>query len=329
VLKFDIKKIFNYYLVYAFWVALHGIVDNLLHYAGIHLTTVNLAGPGLYREYGVMGEPFYLALALTPAVVYYLCYFKLTWKNKKLTFLVIAGCYFVTYSSIALTGFVLGAFMALYINNYFNARRGRIILLPILAAPIVGLTIYFINNVGIINARFYDTTALFLSSEIQAQQVGKSNASTFALYTNYAIARDSFIESPLLGSGLGSHPLIFEQTFLKYFPSRYLKMFGNQNQQDANSKFLRLMSETGLLGLALFFIAFLRFFAPKRKMITDHLKNIGAINYAVFVYIILCLIRNGNYINVGFFFFFFLYYISWYYVKKSNTKHLTPKNTTA
>ncbi|MFT3949703.1 MAG: O-antigen ligase family protein [Agriterribacter sp.] len=329
VLKFDVKRIFNYYLVFAFWVALHGVIDNILHYVGIHLTKVNLAGPGLYREYGIMGEPFYLALALTPAIVYYLCYFKLTWKSKKLVFLVTSGCYLLTYSSIAVTGFVLGIFMSLYINNYFSAQRGKIILAPLLITPVILLTSYLVNNIGLINARFYDTTSLFLSSQIKADEAGKSNASTFALYTNYAIARDSFLESPLLGSGLGSHPIIYETTFLKYFPPRYLTMYGNQNQQDANSKFLRLMSETGLVGLILFFIAFIRFFASKRKMVSEELKNLGAINYAIFVYIVLCLIRNGNYINVGFFFFFFLYYVSWYNIQKGNIKSPRVKHSTA
>ncbi len=310
VLKFNISKVFRYYLLFAFWISIHGIIDNALHYAGIHLTTVNHAGPGLYREYGIMGEPFYLAMALTPAVVYYLCYFADTWKKAKLKFLIIFLCYFLTYSSIAVLGFALGILISLYINDYFNARRNKLILIPVLILPGFFLINFLIENIQLINARFYDTTRLFLSNEIMAKEAGKSNSSTFALYSNYAIARDSFVESPLFGSGLGSHPLIFEQTFKKYFPSNYLLMYGAQNQQDANSKFLRLMSETGLTGLILFFCAFIKFFAPKRLMRTSRLKDFGVINYSIFVYMILALIRNGNYINIGFFLFFFMYWIS-------------------
>src|SRR6478735_978590 len=51
VFKFDIKRIFNYYLKFAFWVAAFGVFDNLLHIAGIHITPLNSAGPFLYREY--------------------------------------------------------------------------------------------------------------------------------------------------------------------------------------------------------------------------------------------------------------------------------------
>jgi hypothetical protein len=322
VLRFNISRIFHYYLLFAFWVSVHGIIDNALHYVGIHLTTVNHAGPGMYREYGVMGEPFYLALALTPAVVYYLCYFIRTWQKTKFRFLIILLCYFATYSSIALLGLVLGVLISLYINDYFNARRNKLMLIPVLILPVFFLINFLIENIQLINARFYDTVSLFLSNEIQAKEAGKSNSSTFALYSNYAIARDSFVESPLFGSGLGSHPLIFVQTFKKYFPSNYLLMYGSQNQQDANSKFLRLMSETGLTGLILFFYAFIKFFAPKRLMKTSRFKELGIINYSIFVYIILGLIRNGNYINIGFFLFFFIYWISYRQISVSRfTKH--------
>lgn len=320
VLKFNIRKIFSYYLLFAFWVALHGVIDNLLHYTGVHLTTLNFAGPGLYREYGIMGEPFFLAIALTPAVVYYLCFFNATWRSNKFRLLIIALCYLVTYSSVAVLGFALGIFCSLYINDFFNTRKSRLLLLPVLIIPVTLSIVYLIENIDLIGVRFFDTTSLFLSNEIQAKEAGKANSSTFALYSNYAIARDSFMESPLFGSGLGSHPLIYKETFLKYFPSDYLKMFTAQNQQDANSKFLRLMSETGLVGLFLFFFAFIRFFAPKRKMLTPISKELGAINYSIFVYIILCLIRNGNYINIGFFFFFFIYYITWIKIVRSRSK---------
>lgn len=319
ILKFDIKKIFSYYLLFAFLIALHGVVDNLLHYAGIHLTTVNFAGPGLYREYGIMGEPFFLAIALTPAIVYYLCYFKSTWQKNKFRLLIIALCYLFTYSSIAVFGFALGILCSLYINDFFNVQKSRLLLMPILILPVFLFIVFLIDNIDLISVRFYDTTSLFLSSEIKAKEAGKANSSTFALYSNYAIARDSFLESPLFGSGLGSHPLIYKKTFLKYFPSNYLVMYGNQNQQDANSKFLRLMSETGLLGMILFFYAFIHFFASKRKLLTPALKELGAINYSIFVYIVLCLIRNGNYINIGFFFFFFIYYFTWYKITRTKS----------
>ncbi|KYP15140.1 O-antigen ligase family protein, partial [Flavihumibacter sp. CACIAM 22H1] len=263
VFRFDIRKVFNYYLFFAFWVALHGVVDNILHLAGIHLTPYSVAGPLTIREYGIMGEPFYLAMAITPAIAYYTCYFKRTWKQEKFRYIILLTCYLVTYSSTALMGIGLSVFFALYLNNFFNLRSNRIVAAPLLILPIVLLIINLIDTVTLFNKRYYDTTSLFLSAEIDVKEAGKSNSSTFALYSNYVIARDSFLESPLFGSGLGSHPLIYEKTFLKYFPPNYLKGYGAQNQQDANSRFLRLLSETGLVGLTLFMVFLFYYFAPK------------------------------------------------------------------
>jgi len=309
-LRFDVQRIFQYYLFFAFLVALHGVLDNFLHMAGIHLTPYSVVAPFIIREYGIMGEPFYLAMAITPAIGYYTCYFQRTWKQKKFQYLILLTCYLVTYSSTALIGIGFSVFFALYLNNFFNVRSNRFVFAPLIIIPIVLVIINLIDTISLFNKRYYDTTSLFLSKEIDVKEAGKSNSSTFALYSNYVIARDSFLKNPLFGSGLGSHPLIYEKTFLKYFPPNYLKGYGPQNQQDANSRFLRLLSETGLLGTTLFILAVLVFFVPKSAIQSAAGKEFAAINYAVFIYIALGLIRNGNYINVGFFFFFFLYYIT-------------------
>jgi len=308
VFNFDIKRVFNYYLKFAYWVSVFGIFDNILHVSGIHITAENRVGTFQFREYSIMGEPFYLALALTPAIVYYMIFFSRTWATEKWKFLCILLCYFLTYSSIALTGFGIGMLFALYQNNFFSVRTNRLAILPILVLPVILLTNSLIKNVNLFNARFNDTINLFFASSIQSEAAGKSNSSTFALYSNYIIARDSFFENPLFGSGLGSHPIIYKETFLKYFPETYLRRFGTQNQQDANSKFLRLMSETGAVGTILFLAAVFSFRSGKKSGAVA--LEYAAINNGILTYIILCLIRNGNYINVGFFLFFFIYYLS-------------------
>lgn len=327
VLQFDIKRIFNTYLTFAFLVAGFGVIDNVLHYAGIHLTAVNRPSPFQYREYSIMGEPFYLAMALTPAVVYYMTFITKYWKEKKIQVIAVFLCYFLTYSSIAVTGLMLGLFFSLYLNNFFSIRQNRFALVPIVILGGYLLVNSLIENVSLINARFNDTFGLFLKSKIDVEKAGEANASTFALYSNYVVARDSFIKNPLLGSGLGSHPLIYTKTFLSYFPENYLRMYGNQNQQDANSKFLRLMSETGLVGLILFLTMVFKFYLSKKLVVNEESKIYAAINYSIFVYIILGLIRNGNYINTGFFLFFFMYYFS--YIISKNIRQTNPSVTVA
>ncbi|MCG7860154.1 hypothetical protein MD537_24445, partial [Flavihumibacter sediminis] len=99
-----------------------------------------------YREYGIMGEPFYLAMAITPAIVYYTCYFKRTWHTAKFKYLVLLTCYLVTYSSTAVMGIGLAAFFGLYLNDFFNVRRNRIIFAPLFLAPVALLVFYLIEN---------------------------------------------------------------------------------------------------------------------------------------------------------------------------------------
>ncbi len=309
--NFDVKAIFKLYLQLAVYVAYFGVFDNMLHIAGIHLTPVNQTGPFMYREYAFMGEPFYLTLALTPAVFYYIMRFSESIKYRKIQFIFLIACYLLTYSSTAVAGLILAGVFYLHNNGYLGQRAGKFLLLPIIALPMFLAVSSLVKNVDLINARFNDSFNLFFSSEIQTQEAREANSSTFALYSNYVVARDSFLENPLTGSGLGSHPLIYEETFKKYFPVEYLKAFGAQNQQDANSKFLRLISETGLVGLVTFLIAFFMFKVPRRYFDISTYKDVTIINHAIFTYIFLCLLRNGNYINIGFFLFFFLYYYSW------------------
>lgn len=327
VFKFNIKRIFEHYLTFAFWVSLFGVADNILHILGIHITPALPIGPFLFREFSIMGEPFYLALALSPAVAYYSTYFKRTWATEKKKFIVIIACYLLTYSAIAIAGLVLCVFFSLYLNDFFNTKKNKLILLPFLTVPTLLLINLLVENISLLNARLVDTQNLFFSTDLNVGAAGTSNSSTFALYSNYIIARDSFLNDPLFGSGLGSHPLIYKETFLKYFPSVYLETFGAQNQQDANSKFLRLLGETGLIGLILFLTAYFKFYGRKSKMTNDYLKEMGAINYAIFIYILLCLIRNGNYINVGFLLFFFMYYSSWkiIHVQSKRSSAFEPK----
>lgn len=320
VFNFNIQRVFEVYLKFAFYVAAFGLLNNLLHIGGIHLTNQYPTGTIFYREVSIMGEPFYLTLALTPALIYYLINFKELWNQNKKKISTILICYLLTFSSIAVAGLSIGIVISLYLNNFFSVRSNRFALLPILILPLFFVISFFINNIELLNARFYDTTRLFLSSQIMVEQAGKSNASTFALYSNYVIARDSFFKNPLFGSGLGSHPIIYYETFISYFPPSYLNMYGAQNQQDANSKFLRLLSETGLLGLTLFLIAYFKFLIPKKKIRTTDQKFLASINYSIFVYILLCLIRNGNYINIGFFLFFFIYYITFMQFKYLSTQ---------
>ncbi len=106
----------------------------------------------------------------------------------------------------------------------------------------------------------------------------------------------------MFGTGIGSHLVAFE----KYSLAKNFKTFGfNFNGQDANSMFLRLMSETGLFGLLIFFIILVRCYVKRDK---EHLTYHWLISNGVLVMILLNLFRQGHYFLNGFPFFVILYY---------------------
>jgi hypothetical protein len=92
--------------------------------------------------------------------------------------------------------------------------------------------------------------------------------------------------------------------------ARLKKMYGKFNTKDANSLFIRLMSEAGLIGLTLLAFAVFNFFLFTKGINNPDLAIYTIINQGVFIMFIVRILRTGNYIGQGFFFFFFLYAFS-------------------
>ena len=70
---FNLQKVFDLYLRVAFWVASIGIFEEFAKIAGLgalfkHAKTVKL---GFHRVWSIMGEPYFLAVVLIPALFYY------------------------------------------------------------------------------------------------------------------------------------------------------------------------------------------------------------------------------------------------------------------
>jgi hypothetical protein len=130
-----------------------------------------------------------------------------------------------------------------------------------------------------------------------------ANSSTFSLCSNGLIALKSFMNNPFFGGGLGSHSLSFD----KYFPVivKDLGISPRLNRDDANSLFFRLISETGLLGIFLFFYFLFRFYISKRRD-----ENYWVISNAIVCLFILNILRQGNYFYNGFMFFVWTYYFT-------------------
>ncbi len=323
--KFDVRRLFDIYLKISFWVAAIGVVEEALRVAGFnHLfDNTKRVSVGIYRVYSIMGEPYFLAVALIPAVYFYLGKMigNKAFRDRRLLlrFGVIFACYIFTFSSAGFIGLAIMFVMLAYSLGYFNPASGRFILLAVvtaIAAPIINPKEFSLSEITV---RIEDSFKAFSSTKaLDKKAIAELNSSTFALYSNYLIAQKSFFANPLLGSGLGTHEATYNEYFETLFGKKFLKMYGMFNSKDGNSLFIRMMSETGVLGLILIIIFMFRFFVSRKNLEGEDAIYHLTINHGIFIVIVVRLLRTGNYISQGFFFFFFLYYITYIYLRKTS-----------
>jgi O-antigen ligase len=132
-----------------------------------------------------------------------------------------------------------------------------------------------------------------------------TNASTFALLSNARVTYEAVKENPIFGAGLGSHAITYQKYIGKLINVENAQIL--LNIEDANSLFLRILSEMGLFGLIIF-ISFLMKYHISKKYDND--KYLYVVNNAVLSMFVIRLLRFGHYFTTGFFFFFWIYYFS-------------------
>lgn len=313
--NFEVKRIFRMYVFVALLISLEGLLEEILNLNGIHINErIRMTTSGYYRIYGLLGEPYFLAVALLPSMFYIL--YKTTIFEKilsKYNNLFITGviftCFIFTFSSAGFLGFGGIIVFWLYDKNYLNFKSWKIILLPAL------IFMFFVsfNNIQKqwleFNIKFNQTLEAFSNNSTKKEDITELNTSSFALYSNYIIAKASFSDKPLTGTGLGTHEANYKKYFSRYFDQDFVIRYGIFNTADANSMFVRLMSETGTLGLGLFFLFLFKNFIGKRGYSDPDLRDYTLINQSIFIWFIIRLVRTGNYFGNGFFLFFFMYYL--------------------
>jgi len=329
--NFDVKKIFNIYLNIAIVVAAIGVVQEVMLLRGMiqYFNNVKRVSLGFYRVYSIMGEPYFLAVALIPAVYYYLNSmigvktsrdFSNWWKLG-----VVLLCYLFTFSSAGIFG--IGVMLLLILNNHgvFSPSNGKFylfILLALIVIPNTNMSKVF--SLKELEIRATDSYKAFTNGKpLSKDEAADLNSSTFALYSNYVIALESFSANPLTGSGLGTHEKTYDDYFGEKFGLAFKIMYGNFNAKDGNSLFIRMMSETGIIGLSML-LTFIFSFRISRKYVNDpELWPYVIFNQGVFVVFVIRLMRTGNYIGQGFFLFFFLYYLSYVILRFETQKRIT------
>ena len=301
--KFDTVRLFKLYLKGSFIAAMIGVMQLVAF--RLHITRLYdfhwifnkwglaFGSIGGIRVNSIFSEPSQCAIVLAPAAMVAAYEILLRRHNllKRYQAYIILFVEFFTFSSVGYIGFFL-----IFLLLAINFGRISMFLLVIVFGILVAVGLYQI--VPEFQLRVDSTIALWVHQDYAVENV---NTSSFVLYNNFHVAWESFKTNFLVGTGLGSHPVAFE---------RYSLTAGGDflgfsfNQSDGNSLFIRLMSETGLLGLVFMFVLIRRHFVRRRQGDNQY----WLISSSLLIIIILYLFRQGNYFVNGFPFFVWMYY---------------------
>lgn len=272
------EEIIDTYLKMSVWIAAIGYVFFLLN--------ININDG---RLQSIFKEPAHYAIVVVPA-----CYYLLKTK-KYLPFAIVFGSLILSQSSIGYMGCAL-----MFILPNISLKRIKYVVITI---PVLVITFFVVyNNFSFLKLRVDDTV-----ETLNAVNNGKfkiwTNQSSYALLSNAYIANKNIQDHPF-GSGLGSHYHMHTQVYLKQMrPPPYLVTLKSEkiNSQDAASLFLRLVSELGLIGIAL--IVCLMYLSFKSYRSNKYIFAQGIV-----IYLLLKLFRDGHYFPPELFFFIWIIY---------------------
>ncbi len=313
--EFNIKKLFVQYTKLAIIVAAIGVIQEMLYLGDFHnlFGNVKRMSIGFYRVYSIMGEPYFLAVAITPALFYFfnkvfgIKTFREINAYNLIALSTLLLCFIFTFS----TGGMIGLALIILITAYNRLGKKIYILLPLLALYVAGNANSFKININEFQVRIEDTFKGFVSGgDLDREELAEMNSSSFALVSNFIIAQESIKRNPYFGCGIGNHEHLSNEMFVGLFGKDFLIRFGNFNAKDANSLFIRMMSEGGFLGLLLLLYIYLKPFKFRKGIKDPNLVLYTLINQACFIMFSIRIVRTGNYISQGFMFFIFLYVIS-------------------
>lgn len=302
--KYSSEELFTTYFKYATFIAVVGVIEEVVGVLNLSALT-KLPGLFIYTKYDyrVLGfvklaslcrEPSFLGYILAPAICIILCYYispelidksSSIFKNK-LAFAFIIAAYICTFSGVAYSGaFIM--LLVLWLKKGVSLKK---IILPI---TILALSVFAYIKIPDIQIRMDDTIKIFSDNTVQSSSV---NLSTYTYYSNYTVVQKTIKNTYGLGSGLGSYQLDYE----RYKPSDWNGSGMHLNNEDANSGFMRILAEIGIIGIILVLYLLIKCFP----------KGIGPLNgysVAILCLIIMILIRQGNYIHAGSVMFILMY----------------------
>ena len=311
--NYDYGRLFRHYVVIAQVVAAVGLIQEASYVVGFqpgwdlswlligqldHDTLLSLSGGGpIMRISSFFSEPGYLAAALSPAG--FLAVNRIAVGNKtyftRAQAIVVLCALFLTFSSIGYCG------IGLSVIFHLHRRHIKRALIPLVACAAVGW--WAVSSVD-----FFRSRAEGLWSALVIQEVtGFENASALTYAMNAEITRQNVMERPLIGSGYDSFMATALGTldqmglpdgFLNFISAQDL---GDLNFADGMTMYFRVLTEFGLVGvaliLALFYVYRVSAADPERRL----LQNMCIVFFLTYG------LRTGQYIRFELWYFVALY----------------------
>ena len=249
-----------------------------------------------FRVNSILSEPTYLATALAPAI--YVSVHNIISKSNfifnKLQSSLILVVAILTTSSIGYLGILISILLCT------ETIRIRYIIFGTLISLLTIIIAY--NNVKDFRSRLDAAKGLWIDDDYG---IANTNNSSFVLFNNLHVAKENLVRYPVFGTGLGSD----ETAFKKFTLTKTLLPYDFEfNVKDGNSLFIRLCTETGLLGLGFILLMLVRGFIYKVNSQNEDMLKHKIISQSLFVLLVLVLIRQGNYMLNGLPLLFLLYH---------------------
>ncbi len=311
--RFNLEAIFKKYLAISKLVLVVGLLQVAMFHLGIgHVFVQTFPWLGFaninVRLQSFAQEPSFIALTFAPVV--FLSLYNIFNPNRQLislkwSVLFVLG-YLLTLSSLAYLS-VLLMLVLLYFSR-FTVSKLLTVLFAVVGICLIGYLAY--RHIENIRVRVDDTVFGLTNNIFQNENFKKIHLSTYAILTNLEVAKQSLGKNPITGNGLGTHEL----TYRGKLPTEVLE-YRVLNAEDASGLAIRLTTETGLLGLIAFLFFTIRYKISLSSVVNRSHLSLWIFNQGIFVFIILCLLRNGNYTLHGKVLFLILYYYTYRAIK--------------
>ena len=243
------------------------------------------------RLHGLATEPAQFCVLIMPAFYWY-AHLLLTTRKHIIEVAVFALAVALSASSLGYMCVAFGIVLLL-------SRRKRYLLV----APLVVGALLSAAYVASPSVRLRVDSALLIAA---TGDVTGAQLSTYSFVSNAIVTQQVLEESPLIGNGIGSHP-VSHARFLDSIPG--VEYFSGMNLQsmnayEAGSLTFRVLSECGVLGYlgVLFFVFHFHVGGSGKR---------AAISNAILICFFLKLLRSGEYYQPEQFFFIFIYMLNY------------------